>query len=120
MLALSGKDAWFVEPLRWDQPEVPKCDVQWAKRKSQEPGPAYAARVHGMAGNLGIARGIKSNESKTRTKLRTWRVAGVPTAWGHECLIPELEAAGLSNIQLASRMARRPQFVLHCRQRTRS
>ena len=58
-----------------------------------------------MAGNLGIARGIKSNESKTRTKLRTWRVAGVPTAWGHdhECLIPELEVAGLSNIQLTSR-----------------
>ena len=31
MLSLSGKESWFIEPLRWDQPDVPACEVKWVK-----------------------------------------------------------------------------------------
>jgi len=90
LLSLSGKDAWFVKPLNWKQPDAPSCEVQRVKRKPDEPGPDYAARVQNGAGNLGVARGIKSlgirvpasNTDKSKGRVKTWRVAGVATEWG--------------------------------------
>ena len=111
MLSLSGKESWFIEPLRWDQPDVPACEVKWVKRNPEEPGPQYANRVHAEAGNLGVARGWKSlgvrvprgSETRSKTRTKTWRVTGVPSDWSHEPVFAELQAAGLSNLQLTSR-----------------
>ena len=112
LLSLSGQGAWFIEPLRWDQPDIPTCQVRWEKRLPDESGHVYAARVLSMAGNLGLARGLKnlgvrvppaSDKKVATTKVKTWKVTGVPRDWSHESLVPELEAAGLSNLQLTSR-----------------
>ena len=111
LLSLSGQGAWFIEPLRWDQPDIPSCQVRWVKRLHDEPGHVYATRVLSMVGNLGLAKGLKSlgvrvpqsTDKKSATRIKTWKVTGVPRSWGHESLIPELEAAGLSNLQLTSR-----------------
>lgn len=111
VLALSGQDAWFVEPLRWDQSDVPSCDVNWIKRSKDEPGHEYLARVRAMTGNLGVAKGWKglgvrvprAPNAQPKARVKTWKVTGVPRDWGHECVAKELEASGLSSLQLTSR-----------------
>ena len=104
LLSLSGQGAWFIEPLRWDQPDIPTCQVRWEKRLPDESGHVYAARVLSMAGNLSLARGLKnlgvrvppaSDKKVATTKVKTWKVTGVPRDWS--------QAAGLSNLQLTSR-----------------
>ena len=54
LVALSGRDAWFVEAMRWDYDNVPPCTVNWIKRHQDESGPDYASRVASLSGALGM------------------------------------------------------------------
>ena len=111
LVALSGRNLWCVEPVRWDFYNVPPCDVQWVKRNKDESGPEHALRVSSLAGNLGIARGWKSlgirvpkaSSSHEKARSRIWKLSGAPRDWGHEVLVPHVEQAGLSKVQLSSR-----------------
>ena len=110
LLACSGKEAWFIESMKWDS-DIPPIEVQWIKRLPDEEGPDYASRAWKSAGIYGLARGIKSlgvrmpidSKAPRKDKIRNWKISGVPREWGHQELLPELEKAGLSNAQLTSR-----------------
>lgn len=111
ILALSGRDAWYVEPMRWDYDKTPSCSINWIKKNQDEAVPDYALRVAGMAGTLGIARGWKSlgvrvpraKDEKDKARLSCWRVAGIPREWDHETVLKEMKAAGLQDVQMTSR-----------------
>lgn len=111
LLALSGRDAWFVEAMRWDYDNVPPCTVNWIKRNQNESGPDYASRVASLAGTLGIARGWKSlgtrvpkaTDAPDQARTRAWKITGVPRDWGHDCIVAQMTQAGLSDVQVTSR-----------------
>ena len=111
LLALSGRDAWFVEAMRWDYGNVPPCTVNWIKRNQNESGPDYASRVASLSGTLGIARGWKSLGTRVpkapgapdQPRTYTWKITGVPRDWGHDCIVAQMTQAGLSDVQVTSR-----------------
>ena len=89
----SGKNRWFVEPLRWDESVIASCDVEWIKKLQHEDGPTYMKRVQGLSGDLGLARGFNSLGIRKRraaseklVKSRTWRITGSPRDWGAQTL----------------------------------
>ena len=112
LLACSGKEAWFIEAMKWDT-DIPAIEIQWIKRLPDEEGPDYATRALKEAKLYGLARGIKSlgvrmpldSKAPPKEKIRNWKISGVPREWGHHEIVPELEKAGLTNVQLTSRKA---------------
>ena len=106
----SGKNRWFVEPLRWDESVIASCDVEWIKKLQHEDGPTYMKRVQGLSGDLGLARGFNSlgirkprAASEKLVKSRTWRITGSPRDWGAQTLTSELLHAGIENVKVLSR-----------------
>ena len=69
----SGKNRWFVEPLRWDESVIASCDVEWVKKLQHEDGPTYMKRVQGLSGDLGLARGFNSlGIESPELRVRSW------------------------------------------------
>ena len=102
LLAASGRDGWFVEPLKrleeypeaCQQPSPVKCTV----REQEEDATRWASRS--VKDKLAVRLGQQEGPVCDR---RTWQVSGVPKEWQELNLMEVLEKAGM----LAPKMLKR-------------
>ena len=112
LLARSGQDGIFIEPLGKD-PAGPNYGVTWIeKEEAEEPGD-YFKRALALKPTHGLVIGRRQLGTRAivarENQARAWRLTGAPKHWGADSITGVLEEAGFKEISLNSRMLRRGQ-----------
>ena len=112
LLARSGQDGIFIEPLGKD-PAGPNYGVTWIeKEEAEEPGD-YFKRVVAFKPKHGLVIGRRQLGTRAiverENQPRAWRLTGAPKHWGTDSVTEVLEEAGYKELSLSSRMLRRGQ-----------
>lgn len=106
-----GGVRWFVEPLRWEDTALGRCNVVWMKKDSEATWDQHMRALETQANERGLALGVRDVGVRLKraenddTSRRQWRLQGFPPDLDAEEVAKVLvDHAGLKDVEPRSKL----------------